>query len=275
MDLGLDGKVALVAGGSSGLGLAAALELAREGAHVAIGARDPARLADAARTLAAEARGRVHTTSVDITDQAQVDRWVADVAAEFGAVHIVLVCGAGPPIGGAADFTVADYDAALGLVLLPAVRVALAALPRLRAAGWGRILFVASETASVPEARLALSGVTRAGIVRFAQSLACQVGRDGITVNVLAPAATRTPPIERAAARMAGDGDVEAVLASMGAHNALGRIAEPAEFAAVVAFLAGTRASFVTGGVHLIDGGSSALGTGLPYLANAAKNTFT
>ncbi|WP_031170194.1 SDR family NAD(P)-dependent oxidoreductase [Streptosporangium roseum] len=275
MDLGLGNKVALVAGGSSGLGLATARELAREGAHVAIGARDRGRLAEAERGIKEVARGRVHATSVDVTDQAAAHRWVDEVAADFGALHIVLVSGGSPQIGTASQFEPAEYQAAVDGVLLPAVSLALAALPHLRAAGWGRLLFVASETASVPVARLALSGVARAAIVRFAQSLASELGRDGITVNVLAPGTTRTPPVERAAAKLAEGGDVEARLRTMGHHNALGRLARPDEFAAVATFLAGERASFVTGGIHLIDGGASVVGPELPHLTAARKDTYT
>lgn len=275
MDLGLENRVALVAGGSSGLGLAAATELAREGTHVAIGARDRDRLAAAECTIKKVARGRVRATSVDIMDPTAVRRWVDEVAAEFGALHIVLVNGGGPPVGTAAQFMLPEYQTAIDTVLLPAVALALVALPHLRAARWGRLLFVTSETASVPVAQLALSGVTRAAIVRFAQALACDVGRDGITVNVLAPAATRTQMVERAAAKLADGGDVEAQLLAMGQHNALGRIADPAEFAAVAAFLASERASFVTGQVHLIDGGASVKGPELPHFTAARKDTYT
>ncbi|HEX9034416.1 MAG TPA: SDR family oxidoreductase [Streptosporangiaceae bacterium] len=259
MDLGLDGKVAIVSGGSSGLGLAAAAELASEGAHVAIGARDPERLAAAERVIKDRALGRVHASRVDITDQAAARQWVDDVAADFGALHVVLVSGGSPPFGPATGFGVAGYEAATSQVLLPAVNLTLAALPHLRAAGWGRLLYIASETACVPVPALALSGVTRAALVRFAQGVAADVGRDKITVNVLAPSGTRTPPMERVAARIAGagDGDVEAALRSMGAHSAVGRLARPDEVAAMAVFLASERASFVTGVVHLIDGGAS------------------
>jgi 3-oxoacyl-[acyl-carrier protein] reductase len=279
LDLGLENKVALIAGGSSGLGLAVATELAAEGAHVAIGARDRERLAAAERSLKEVARGRVCTTSVDISDQDAARGWVDEVAADFGALHIVVVSGASPPAGLAWQFDLDDYKESVGSVLFPPVGLALAALPHLRAAQWGRLLFVASETASVPIPSLTLSGMARAAIVRFAQAAAAELGRDGITVNVLAPSATRTKMVERAAARLAAlapeDGDAEAQLRRMGQHNAVGRIARPEEFAAVAAFLASERASFVTGGVHLIDGGASVMGPALPHFTNAPRDTYT
>jgi len=274
LDLGLEERVALIAGGSSGIGLATALELAGEGAHVAIGARDPERLAQAQRRIEKVARGRVHATSVDVTDESAARQWVDDVATEFGMLHIVFVSGGSPPIGTAAQFDLGDYRAAVERVLYPAVNLALAALPHLERAGWGRVLFVASETASVPISPLALSGVTRAALVRFAQGLASEVGPKGITVNVLAPGGVRTPPMERAAQRLAADGDVESMLEAMGHHNALRRLARPEEVAAVAAFLASQRASFVTGAVHLIDGGAGVMGPDLPHLTTARKDTY-
>lgn len=273
MDLGLENKVALVAGGSSGIGLAIAKELAAEGAHVAIGARDPERLVAAERAIKEVARGRIHATSVDITDSAAAHRWIDEVAAEFGGLHVVVISGGTPPTGNAATFEVADYRAAVDGVLMPAVDVALTALPHLRRAQWGRLLFVASETASVPISGLAMSGVTRAAIVRFAQSVAAEVGRDGVTVNVLAPSATRTPLLERVASQKATDGAVEAQFAAMGTHTAVGRIAYPEEMAAVAAFLVSARASYLTGTVQLVDGGASVLGPTSAHLPWEAEVT--
>lgn len=276
MDLGLEGKVALVAGGSSGIGLAVATELAREGAHVAIAGRDADRLQAAVGGLREVATGRITGTSLDLTDPDAARRWVDEVAAEFGALHVVLVSGSSPPIGPASRFELADYQAAVDRVLYPAINLALAAVGHLRAAGWGRLLFVASETAVEPIASLVLSGITRAALVRFAQGLAADLGPAGITVNVLAPGTVRTPPVERAAARLAADdSEYEARLAAIGAHSALGRLARPDEIGAVAAFLASERASFVTGTVHLIDGGAGAVGPDLPHLTGTASDTFT
>ncbi|HET6209675.1 MAG TPA: SDR family oxidoreductase, partial [Jatrophihabitans sp.] len=233
-----------MAGGSSGIGLAVATELAAEGAHVAIAARGAEQLERAARSLEQVATGgRISASSVDLTDRAATERWVDQVAAEFGALHVVLVSGGSPPIGPASGFTPADYQAAVERVLYPAITLALAAVPHLRAAGWGRLLFVGSETAVVPVGPLALSGLTRAAIVRFAQGLAADLGTANITVNVLAPGTVHTPPIERAAARLAASPDqVAERLAAIGEHSALRRLARPDEIGAVAAFLASERA---------------------------------
>ncbi|HEX4729072.1 MAG TPA: SDR family oxidoreductase [Jatrophihabitans sp.] len=266
-----------MAGGSSGIGLAVATELAAEGAHVAIAARGVEQLEQARRSLEQVATGgRIKANSVDLTDRAATEHWVAEVAAEFGALHVVLVSGGSPPIGPATAFTPADYQAAVEKVIYPAVTLALAAVPHLRAAGWGRLLFVASETAVVPVGPLTLSGLTRAAVLRFAQGLAADLGTANITVNVLAPGTVHTPPIERAAARLASSPDqVAERLAAIGEHSALRRLARPDEIGAMAAFLASERASFITGAVHLIDGGASVVGPDLAHLTGVSPDTFS
>lgn len=255
MDLGLANKVALIAGGSSGLGLAVAEELAREGAHVAIGARDADKLAQAERRLKEIARGRVQATRVDLRDPAAVRAWVDDVARRLGGLHVAVTNSGGPPAGPATAFKLGDYKEALDAVTLPAIELALAALPYMKAARWGRLLLITSETVCRPVARFALSGFARMGLVGFAQALVQELGDCGVTVNVLAPGYHRTPPVERAAGA-----DVEAGLRAMAAHIPMRRVGRPEELAAAAAFLASERASFITGTVQLVDGGASVIG---------------
>jgi 3-oxoacyl-[acyl-carrier protein] reductase len=249
--------VALVAGGSSGLGFAVAEELVREGAHVAICARDEARLARAERRLKELGRGRVHARAVDVTDADAVRGWVEEVAGALGGPHIVVTNSGGPPPGPATAFGLDAYRKAVDAVLLPPIALALAALPYMKKAGWGRLLFITSETVVRPVARFALSGTSRLGIVGFSSALVQELGDCGITVNVLAPGYHRTPPVERTAG---GGGDVEAGLAAMAAHIPMRRVGRPEEFAAAAAFLASERASFITGTVQLVDGGASVIG---------------
>lgn len=275
MDLGLRDRVALVAGGSGGLGRAIAAELVREGAHVAICGRDPERLARAERELAAIGPGTVRATRLDVRDGDGIRRWVDGVAAEAGRLDIAVTNSGGPPIGHPTEFDVAAYRDAADAVLYPAIGLALAALPHLRARGWGRLLFIASETVVRPVADLTLSGVTRSGILRFAQGLVAELGASGITVNVLAPAYLRTGPVERAAADLAArrGSDLETEVRAMASHIPLGRVGAPEELAAVAAFLASDRAGFVTGTVQLVDGGACAAGR-LPDHAGFNRDVF-
>ena len=161
------------------------------------------------------------------------------------------------------------------MCLYPEISVALATLPHLPARGWGRLLFIASETAVRPVGDLVLSGVFRSGILRFAQGLVAELAASGITVNVLAPAYIRTPPVERAAAGLAAQRgtDVETEVRRMVRHIPLGRIGALEEFAAVAAFLASERAAFVHGTVQLVDGGACAAGA-LPSHAEFDRDAF-
>ena len=276
MDLGLEHRVALVAGGSSGLGLAVAAELAAEGADVVIGARDPARLAAAEARLRAIAKGRVLASQIDLEDEASVRHWVEDAAGRMGRIDIVVTNSGAPPIGPATAFAPSDYRRAVDRVLYPAITLALAALPYMKAARWGRVLFIASETVHRPVANLTLSGVARSGILRFAEALVAELGASGITVNVLAPAYLRTPPVDRAAAELAARAgtDVETQIRAMADHIPLGRVGDPRELASVAAFLASERAAFVTGTVQLVDGGASVTGGQPGHLGIAGRNAF-
>jgi 3-oxoacyl-[acyl-carrier protein] reductase len=164
VDLGLTGKVALVAGGSSGIGLAIARELLAEGATVAICGRDPGRLADAR----AELGDRVRTTALDVRDSAAARDWVERTAAEHGALHVLVTNAGGPPAGATTAFDLDDYRAAVELGMLSHIGLTQAALPHLKTAGWGRILMITSETVRQPIPEYALSNIVRPGLVGYA-----------------------------------------------------------------------------------------------------------
>lgn len=240
MDLGLTAKVALVCGGSAGIGLAIARELVAEGARVAICGRDPARLA-AARAELGEA---VTTTVLDIRDTGAARAWVDRSAAEFGAVNLLVTNAGGPPAGASGAFSLEDYRAAVELGMIAHIGLVQAALPHLLTAGWGRVVMITSETVRQPIPEYALSNIVRPGIVGYAKTLVRELGAGDITVNVLAPGYTATAALP---------GPVEEVAAAAGIP--LGRVARPEEVAAAAVFLLSERAGFITGTVQVVDGG--------------------
>ena len=240
MDLGLNGKVALVAGGSSGIGLAIARELIQEGATVAICGRDPDRLASAR----AELGDRATTTPLDVCDHEAAAAWVERTAAEHGGVHLLVTNAGGPPPGTTTDFDLDGYRAAVELGMLAHIGLVQAAMPHLRKAGWGRIVMITSETVRTPIPEYALSNIVRPGLVGYAKTLVRELGAGDITVNVLAPGYTATAALP---------GPVEEVAAEAGIP--LGRVARPDEVAAAAVFLMSERAGFITGTVQVVDGG--------------------
>ena len=251
MDLGLSGKVALVAAATSGLGLAIARELAAEGADVAICGRDPGRLAAARTEVDKAGPGRVLAAQVDVRDHAGAAAWVERTAAELGGPHIVVTNAGGPPRGPVLGFDIAAYRDAVELCVLSHIALVHAALPHVRRAGWGRILLVASETARQPTPRYGLSSTVRPALLGFAKTLVRELGPGEITVNVLAPGYHRTPALEGLA-----EADLEAIAETI----PIGRLGRPEDFGAAAAFLAGDKARFITGTTLVVDGG---LGQGI------------
>lgn len=265
MELGLQDRVAFVAGGSSGLGRAAAVALAREGARVALCSRAAARIEAAAahvRQEAAVAAERVLPLVCDVTDEDQVAAALEATRGAFGAaLHVLVTNAGGPPSGTASSFEAAAWRRALELNLMSTINLCRHALPALRAAarhdGHARILMITSVAAKEPIATLALSNTARAGVQGFAKSLALELGPEGITVNTLLPGYTRTDRLEElAAATEARTGTARAdIEAGWAEATALKRLGEPDEFAAALTFLAGRPAAYITGVALPVDGG--------------------
>ncbi len=253
MNLGLDGKVALVCGASRGIGRAIADELAAEGASVAVCSRD----ADRLNAAAAEIGTDVLAIPADLSEPGEGTRVVQATEERFGRVDILVANTGGPPAGTHDTLTLEDWDRATALLLRSTVELSTAALGGMKDRGWGRILAVTSVAVKQPVDNLILSNSLRAAVTGYAKTLAREVAKDGITVNTILPGYTateRVTELNQANAAREGVG-VEEVQARLEASIPMGRLAEPEEFAALAVFLASERAGYLTGGSFAVDGG--------------------
>lgn len=257
MDLGLSNRVALICGGSSGLGYAVAARFLAEGAQVALNARTPARLDTAVSTLAA--LGSVQAFAADISVPPEAAALVRRVRERMGGPDILFCNAGGPPAGRFESHPPEAWQRALDTNLLATIHLCRAAVPLMRQGRWGRILCLTSVAAKQPTDALILSTTARAGVLGFAKSLADEVARDGITVNVLCPGYFATERLRelaetrgRSAGRSAGE-----ILAEMGQMVPLGRIGAPEELAAAAVFLASEPARYITGTALSVDGGAT------------------
>ena len=236
MDLGLEGRVALVTASSKGLGRATALALSQEGAKVVLCARDEAALAQAAAAMPGEALA----IPADVADPATPQRLVDATVERFGALHVLVANAGGPPPARALEF---DDDALLGAVqtnLLGSIRLVRAALPPMRAAGWGRICLITSKAVKEPIPTLALSNTARTGLWAWAKTAAADLFDERITLNLACPGIHDTDR-----ARETG-------------MTARGPVGDPADFGKVVCFLCSEPAGFISGTAILVDGATTA-----------------
>jgi 3-oxoacyl-[acyl-carrier protein] reductase len=256
MDFGLKGKTALVLGGGGGLGRAIAKSLAGEGTNVAVaGIR-----ADSIHATLAELEeigGKALSLIWDLADLSVIDANIAKIESELGSVDILVNNTGGPPPSTATCVDPALWANQFQAMVLSVIAITDRVLPGMKTRGWGRILTSTSSGVISPIPNLAISNALRLSLVGWSKTLAREVGKDGITANIVVPgriATARVAALDKAKATREGS-NVEDVAAASIATIPLGRYGKPEEYADVVAFLASERAAYITGSVIRVDGG--------------------
>ncbi len=245
MDLGLEGRVALVMGASRGIGRGIAAALAREGARLAIASRSRERLEEAAAAI----DGDVSPFVADASDRDRLASLPAEVEAALGPIEILVANTGGPPYGGALDHELDEWERAYRSLVLAPRLLAGAVVPGMRERGWGRIVNVGSSSTREPIPGLNLSNSHRMAAVGFLKTLSREVAADGITVNTVATGRFATERL------VAGAGSLEGAEAAAREEVPAGRLGQPEEYGDLVAFLCSERAAYITGTVIPIDGG--------------------
>lgn len=253
----MDGKIALVSAASKGLGRASALAIARRGAKLAVCSRSANEIASTADEIAKECGVETWHCAADVTNPDDVQRFVNNAASHFGGVDVLVSNAGGPPPGGFADFDDSDWKNAFDLSVMGAIRLARAVIPYMKTRGGGRLIFILSSSVREPIDNLILSNVMRPAVAGFSKSLSRELAKDNILVNVVAPGTFLTDRVTHHRKMVAKKNNItfEQALDQAAQSIPLGRLGDPAEFAAMVAFLASPEASYISGGVFCVDGG--------------------
>lgn len=257
MDLGLSGKTALVLGGGSGLGRAMAITLGREGARVAVAGRTQANLDETVRAIS-QGGGEGIALVWDTSELATINEHVGAIEQRWGQVDILVNNTGGPPPTPAAGQDPALWAKNFQAMVLSVIAITDRVLPGMRKQGWGRVITNTSSGVVSPIPNLAISNALRLSLLGWSKTLSREVAKDGITVNVVLPgriATDRIRVLDEAKAKREGR-TVEEVSKESLAAIPVGRLGTPEEYASVVAFLASTAASYVTGSVIRVDGGA-------------------
>ena len=257
MDLGLKGKVAVVAAASKGLGRACAHELAAEGAKVVMCARGEAELNAARDEIARATKGDVRAVAADVSTVEGIDRLARLALDTHGRVDVLVNNAGGPPSGPFEKHSWEEWEKAVNLTLRSAIELTRRVLPGMRERKWGRIVNITSIAVKQPVDGLILSNSIRAAVTGWARTLANEVAADGVTVNNVLPGYTRTERVTQLnAARAASEGvDTAEIQKRIDAQIPMRRMGDAREFAAMVAFLCSERASYVTAQSIPVDGG--------------------
>jgi 3-oxoacyl-[acyl-carrier protein] reductase len=257
MDLGLEGRGVIVAASSEGIGRATAEAFAREGAQVAMCARTEKTLRDAAEKIRSETGAEVYAEPLDVTDAAAVQRFTETVAKQFGRIDVCVTNAGGPPAKNFLSVSLDEWHKAMEMNFMSVVHFARSVIPHMQRHRWGRIVTITSVTVKQPVDALVMSNAVRAGVVGLVKSLSNEFGKDGITVNNVAPGYTATERLkELAGVRGLAEGtSPEKIYEQWAAAAPLNRLGQPGEIANVIVWLASQKAAFITGQTVLADGG--------------------
>ena len=257
MDLGIKDRVAIVAASSKGLGKATALELAKEGVHLTLCARDKEILDNTADEIRSATGVEVLAVAADVSKTGDIKKVVADTIGKYSKADILINNAGGPPTGGFLDFSLEEWQKAVELNLFSAITFSNEVIPHMQKNKWGRIINITSYAVKQPVEGLLLSNTVRAGIIGLAKSLSNEFGRDNILVNNICPGRIYTDRIVFLANdRAEKEGkSFDEIIEHMGSDVPVGRIGKPQELAALAVFLASERASYITGTSIQVDGG--------------------
>ena len=257
MDLGLQGKKAVVTGSSRGLGFATAHQLAKEGCDIVLNSRSETNLAAAANKISSDTNANIIPIEGDITQTGKVEEIVHRAGDLMGGLDILITNSGGPPTGNIQNIDDQTWHMAVELNFLSHMRLIRAALPYLTASESASVLTITSMSVKQPVPNLLLSNSIRGATIGLTKTLALELGSEGIRFNTILPGFIRTERVldllaERAEANST---TIEQEIAKQSKESPLGRIGSPQEFANVAAFLVSPAASYLTGGVFLVDGG--------------------
>ena len=257
MDLGIKGKVALVAASSKGIGKAIAVALADEGVNLSIFSRSKDEIERTASEIRTSFTVDVLASAADVTSKEQVDQVIETTVQTFGGIDILINNAGGPPFGFFDDFESPDWQNALELNLLSGIHMAKKVVPLMKKQNWGRIVNITSIAVKQPIDGLILSNTSRAGLIGFSKTLSNELAEYNILVNNICPGRIYTDRIKALAEKRAAQSGIEyeKAIEEMERDIPLRRIGTPEELAALACFLASEKASYMTGTTIQVDGG--------------------